>query len=361
MVFKRTRNGVYKNTKMCFSKRAIIIKITGQWRYTLMAGIRDVAKEAGVSISTVSNVLNGRSNVGEKTKERVLEVCKQLSYNPAGVGKLSKKNKCSTIVFNFSDFDRRFYFKIIKGISDYINESGYDMIICTDQTCAKFMRNHLSCGCIILDKKMKDSVLLSAARENYPIVVLDRVLENPYIKSVVVNNYGAMRELTRGLIKRGYKKFGFIGGPEYTPDNRERYEGFKDVLEENGIPFYHEDYFSGDFKEKSGYTCGKIMVLSKDLPEVVVCANDNMALGVMKAFKENGLRVPEDVAVTGFDNNILADAMKLTTVHIPNYERGYLAAKYLIENINGKVNADIFTIETKVIWRDSVGNIETKK
>jgi len=323
-----------------------------------MVGIKDVAKQAGVSVSTVSNVLNNKKNVGDETKERIMKICEELSYQPNLVGKRLKSGNPNTILFNFSDFDRSFYLKIINGISDYVNDSDFDLIICTDKSCEKYMNNTLTSGSIVLDKKMQDEVLIRLANENYPIVVLDRIIINPWIKSVVVNNYEPMYEMIQGVIDRGYRKFGFVGGPEETADNKERYKAFRDALEARHLQFQQKSYFAGNYREKSGYNAAKILMLSRELPDCLVCANDNMAIGAMKAFRENGIRVPEDIAVTGFDNCDLAEAMNLTTVSIPNYERGYIAARYLIENIRGQRNVETFKIEAKIIFRSSVG---TKK
>lgn len=320
-----------------------------------MVGIKDVAEKAGVSVSTVSNVLNNKKNVGEETRERILQICEELAYQPNAAHRGLKSTKTNTILFNFSDFDRSFYLKIINGISDYVNDNDFDLIICTDKSCEKYMNTNLTSGSIILDKKMQDENLLRVANDNYPIVVLDRVLNNPYIKSVVVNNYEPMYEMIQGLIDRGYRNFGFVGGPEETADNKERYSAFRDALEVNKIQFQQKSYFAGNYREKSGYTAAKILMLSRELPDCLVCANDNMALGAMKAFRENGIRVPEDIAVTGFDNCDLAEAMGLTTISIPNYERGYIAARYLIENIRGQRNVETFKISAKIIFRNSVG------
>jgi len=323
-----------------------------------MVGIKDIAKQAGVSISTVSNVLNNKSNVGEETRERVLRICKELNYCPNRSGKGLISKKPNTILFNFSDFDRSFYLKIINGISDYVNDNGFDLIICTEKSCQKYMNSSLTSGSIILDRKMEDETLHRIASENYPVVVLDRIISNPWIKSVVVNNYDPMFEMIQEVINRGYRRFAFVGGPEDTADNKERYKAFRDALAVNHIEFQQKFYFSGNYREKSGYTAAKILMLSKELPDCLVCANDNMAIGAMKAFRENGIRVPQDIAVTGFDNCDLAEAMGLTTVSIPNYERGFIAARYLIENIRGQRDVETFKIEAKVIFRNSVGRKE---
>ncbi len=319
-----------------------------------MVGIKDIAKAAGVSVSTVSNVMNNRDNVGEETRKRVLELCREMNYVPNAAGKSLKKGESRTILFNFSDFDRSFYLKIIEGISDYAGANDYDLIICTTRSCEKYLRNNLTDGAIILDQKMKNDTLLRAARESYPIIVLDRILPNPWIKSIVVNNYNPMSEMVQGLIDRGYRRFGFVGGPENTDDNRERFEAFSAVLDLNHIPFHRQNYFSGDYREKSGYKAANIVMLAEELPEVLVCVNDNMAIGAIKAFRDKGLRVPEDIGVTGFDDCELAESFGLTTVSIPNYERGYLAARSLLENIRGKKNFEVMKISAAVKWRSTV-------
>lgn len=321
-----------------------------------MAGIKDIAKAAGVSVSTVSNALNGKKNISESTRERILQLCEEMQYYPNMAGKSLKSGSNNTILFNFSDFDRGFYLKIIKGISDYAEANDFDLMICTNRACEKYMRSHMTSGCISLDMKMGNELIVRMANENYPIVVLDRNLQNPYVKCIVVNNYDVMKQLVQGIVDRGYRKFCFIGGVENTDDNRERYQAFIDVIEENHLFFSKRQYYSGDYREKSGYTAAKIMMLSASVPEVVVCANDNMAIGVMKAFRENGLKVPQDVAVTGFDDCDMASVAGLTTVSIPNYERGYMAAQSLVDMIRGNADPGMLKISPALKWRKTVGD-----
>lgn len=316
-----------------------------------MVGIKDIAKAAGVSVATVSNVLNGRKNVGEETRRNVLKICEEMSYVPNAAGKLLKSTEVNTILFNFSDFDRSFYLDIINGISDYVNANDFDLMICTKKSCEKFMRSGFTSGCILLDMGVKSKIVNDIASENYPIVLLDRELDNLYTKSVLVNNYSAMYELVQGLVTMGYRRFGFIGGPEKTDDNLERYNAFLHVLEKNNILFSRKNYYSGDYRQKSGFTAARVMILSDSLPECIVCANDNMAIGAIKALRENGIRVPEDVAVTGFDDCSMAEPMGLTTVDISNYARGYLAAQNLIQNIRGAWDTETLRIGAVVKWR----------
>lgn len=320
----------------------------------MRVGIQDIAKAAGVSKSTVSNVINGKSNVGAATRQRVLETCRKYGYYPHRGSNPETQLKNRAILFNFSEFDRSFYLKIIEGIHDYCGSSGYDLMICTSKAGEKYMRSGLTDGAIILDSRMDNESLYRCAGEHYPIVVLDRILNHPSIKSLVVDNYSPMAELMQSLVDRGYKKFGFLSGPEQTQDNIERFGAFREVLERNDISFYSKNYFSGDYKEKSGYKAAKIIMLAQEKPDILVCANDNMAIGAMRYFREKGYRVPEDIAVTGFDDCELARMMGLTTVTIPNFERGYLAARYLLENIRGEPNSEMISINASVKWRKSV-------
>jgi LacI family transcriptional regulator len=320
----------------------------------MASNIKDIAAAAGVSISTVSNVMNRRPNVGEETRQMVTRLCHEMNYVPNGAGKRLKSKQSNTILFNFSDFDRSFYLKIIEGINDYAGSHGWDLMICTTKSCEKYMRNNLTDGCIILDDRMQNETLDRAANKDYPVVVLDRHISHPYIKSILVNNYDPMGEMVEKIAAWGYRKFAFIAGPEHTDDTRERFQAFKDVLSSHDIPFHRENFFAGDYREKSGYQAVHILLLAAELPEILICANDNMALGAINALKERGYRVPEDVAVTGFDNCERAEAAGLTTVAIPNYERGFIAARSLIENISGKNNFEPMKIPAEIVWRKSV-------
>ncbi len=316
----------------------------------MAAGIKDVAKAAGVSPSTVSNVLNGRKNASEETRSRVLAACQALNYEVNEASRALRAGGTKTILFSFSDFDRQFYLKIIQGVSDYVYSRDYDLIVCTSRSCERFMSRSITSGSIILDLHCPDELIIKKARQGYPVVALDRVLDEPNLKSVVVDNYTPMCELMQGLVDKGYRSYAFLGGID-TLDTQERFRGFQDVLRKNGIRFRHECYLMGDFREKSGYKAAKLLMISENMPQILVCANDNMAIGAIKAFRAAGIRVPEDIAVTGFDDTPMAEMVGLTTVTIPNYERGYLAAQYLLELIQGEGSRDTFRIQAKVNWR----------
>ena len=315
-----------------------------------MIKITDIAELAGVSPSTVSNVLNGRKNVGEATRQRVLEICQEHDYIPNESGRALKKGQSRTVLFNFSDFDRNFYLSIIHGISDYVYSKDYDLLICTNKNCEKYMSKNVSCGCIMLDNHASNNMIIKKSKQDYPIIVMDRLMEAPNVKSMLVNNYDPQKELVETLIQKGCRRFAYLGGVD-SLDNSERLKAVQDALKEHDLHIQRNDYYSGDYREKSGYQAAKLLLLTEQLPDVLICANDDMALGAMKAFKKNGIRTPEDICITGFDDTDIAIAMGLTTIHIPNYERGYLAAQYLIDNVEGTGDFEPFKISAKIKWR----------
>jgi LacI family transcriptional regulator len=316
-----------------------------------MITIKEIAKAAGVSPSTVSNALNGKPNVSEKVRERIFALCEEMNYQPNPASKGLKSGKSKTLLFVFSDFDRQFYLQIIKGINQYTNLRGYDLLVCSAKSCTKFMHPSITCGSIILDRRIQNQLILQRASLNYPIISLDRPLIHQGAKSILLDNYSVMSELVEGLYQRGYRKFAFLAGVESTLDNQERYKATVDVLQTHDLKIAPEHHLHGDYTEQSGYQAAKILLLSNQLPEIVISANDDMAFGMIEAFQETGLRIPEDIAVTGFDDEKPAEALGLTTISVPNFERGYLATQHLINCISGEGDYSPVTINATVKWR----------
>ncbi len=311
-----------------------------------MAGIREIAQQAGVSISTVSNVLHNKNSASAETREKILRIAKEIGYEMPS----SKKRGNQTIICNISDFDALYYLDILHGISDYVNSKGYSMLICTGDNFSRYSDPSVVCGCIVNDVKTSDADLEVVAKKGIPIIVLDREIDIPSVKSIVVNNYAAEKQLIEGLIDAGYTKFAFLSGLN-TADNKDRYSAFRDALREHDLPFGRSDHYEGDWREKSGEQAARILMLSEEMPQILVCANDMMALGAIRMFRQNGLKVPDDIAVAGFDDIIVSRYTELTTVTVPDYERGYLAAQALIDILDGKGDFDTVRIGARVKWR----------
>jgi LacI family transcriptional regulator len=312
-----------------------------------MPGISDIAEKAGVSLSTVSNVLNNRKNVGSATRENVLKVARELGY----VHRQAQSDKRPrTIIVNFSDFDTLFYLDILHGINDYAQKKNYHILVCTGDDLLHYSDPDEVGGVIVIDSHTEDSVILGVANKGVPVVALDRELSHSRIKSILVGNYEGERQLIEKLIEKGYDSFAFLKGPD-TEDSKERYRAFRDVLKEHDIPFSRNDLYEGDWREKSGSQAARLIMLQQKMPKVLVCANDMMALGAIRKFQENGIKVPDDIAVCGFDDIIIARYLGLTTVSVPDYERGYLAGQMLIDIIDGNGDFDTSQIGARVKWR----------
>lgn len=316
-----------------------------------MVTLNDVAKKANVSVSTVSNVLNNKQNVGETTRQRVLGVCKELGYTAHNIDRIFRSDEHMIILFCFSAFDRSFYMDYVKGIQACCKERGYDFAITTFESYEKFAASGLSVGSIVLDERITDDVVVKLSGKNHPIVLLDRVIDKPHIMSTVIDNYTPMTLMTRKLVDSGYVRFAFIGGPVKTLDTTERFDAFQNALVSKGIHFDKALFYEGDYREESGYKIAKKIVLKGAMPEVLVCANDSMAIGAIKSFREEGINVPSDIVVTGFDDGELAEAYGLKTVTVPREEMGYAACDKLIKAIEEGVYENMNRIESILNWR----------
>jgi len=319
-----------------------------------MAGIRDIAEKAGVSLTTVSNVLNKKKNVGSATRQKVLEIAKELGYTHKEQSRFDGKRR--TIIVSFSDFDTLYYLDILHGISDYVSKQGYHILICNGDDLAHYSDPDEVCGCIILSSLIQDYQVLAVADKGLPVITLDRELEHPMIKAMIVSNYEGEKQLMKKLVDEGFKTFAFLSGPN-TPDNKERYAAFRDVLKDSGIPFNRNDLYEGDWKEKSGVQAARLIMLRDKMPGVLVCANDMMAIGAIRHFQENGIRVPDDISVVGFDDIIISRYLGLTTVSVPDYERGFLAGQALLNILDRNGDYETYRIGARVKWRKTaLGN-----
>lgn len=321
-----------------------------------MAGIREIAEKAGVSISTVSNVLHHKNSASKETREKIFAIAQELGYEIPG----ERKEKNRTIVLNFSDFDTLYYLDILHGISDYAYAKGYSLLICTGENFPQYATSELCCGCVVIDVQTEDDVLKKIADKGLPVIALDREIAHPHVKSIVVNNYASEKQLIEGMIEAGYQRFAFLGGLD-TADNRERYAAFRDALKEHGLSFRRKDYYEGDWREKSGAHAARLLMLSEEMPEALICANDMMAIGAIRKFHENGIRIPDDIGIAGFDDIIISKYTGLTTVTVPDYERGYLAAQALIGILEQKEDYDTVRIGARVKWRKSTKDFRKKE
>lgn len=325
-----------------------------------MATIKDVAKAAGVSVSTASYALNGNSKISEATRAKVLEAAKLLNFQKNGYATDLKRSSTKTIALILSDMSGPYYSELIRGVQETALENGYDLIACSsfggeDSTAVKFLKEKRADGAIISAHNVQDEAILESARKGFPIVVLDRLLTSEHIYNVLVNNEQGGYSATELLIKNGHRKIAYISGPSNSYDHKSRFKGYMQALSDYNLESAPNLPVNGRFTIDGGYMATKLMMAQRQLPEAVFYANDEMALGGIKAFHEAGIRVPDDISVIGFDDIFLAQYVNppLTTIRQPKYEAGSLAAHLILQLLEGKDLEHEYRLQTELIVRQT--------
>ncbi|MFS0752714.1 LacI family DNA-binding transcriptional regulator [Oceanobacillus sp. 1P07AA] len=325
-----------------------------------MATIKDVAKKAGVALSTASYALNNSNKISEATRKKVEEAARALNYKKNGPASDLKRTKTNTIALILSDLSGPFYSELIQGVQDVAMSNGYDLIACNsiggnDSTAVKFLREKRVDGAIILAHNISDTIALESAKNGFPIVVLDRELEGEFIFHVEVDNIQGAFSATEYLIQQGAEKLAFVSGPVNSFDNKRRLEGFEKALEEYNISKKNKWKLSGDFTREGGYRATNLLIAQQELPDGIFYANDEMAIGGMKAFEEKGITIPNDILIIGFDDINLTEFTNppLTTIRQPKYDAGALATHLIFQVLHGEEIKHHYSLPTSLIERNS--------
>lgn len=318
-----------------------------------MSTIKDVAKLAGVSISTASLALNNHPHVLPDTRKKIMDAASSLNYYPhAAARNLKTKRTLNVGVFIYA-FGGPVFPDILEGIRQALHEEGFNIIVSSGRSSVNFIKEKQIDGAIIFDSYITDDMIKLHASSGMPIFVLDRHLSGKNIYSSLIDNEGLMSMLIEKLISKGYKDFSYVSGPERAFNNVMRESAFMKTLKRYNIrPQLH---FHGDFTIEGGYQAGMKMINEKILPEVAVCANDESAIGLIKAFHEKGFSVPKDIKVTGFDHILLSDLLEplLTTVSIDHFAWGNEVASALVSIIKGQALERIPKPQGKLLMRSS--------
>jgi LacI family transcriptional regulator len=318
-----------------------------------MTTIRDVARHAGVSITTASYALNNTGTIAEATRERVLKAAEELNYHPNAFARNLKKHKTHTIGVFISRFGGAFYEEILDGIHDFTLHTDYELLVCPESRSTRRVLLHRQVdGAIVFDSKISDEDVLKLASSRFPIVVMDRALQNEFILPLLLDNPPGVREAFQHLYQQGFRKLSFVSGALDSFDNGERMATFLAEAEQYHL---HVPVFQGNFTEISGYETGKAIIQSGDRPEAVFCANDQMAIGFLRAMKEHGLHAPGDMAVIGFDDIPLARYMQpsISTIGASRFEWGAIAVRQLIGFIENETPFQSYRFPTRFIARQS--------
>lgn len=322
-----------------------------------MPTLKDVAKKANVSVTTASYAINGVQLITKETTEKVLLAAKQIGYRPNGNAKNLKKNKSEIIGFFLSGFTGPFFNEMLEGIQTVIIQSGYEMVVCASDDKHRLLVEHYVDGAIVLNYHLSDELLNTLASDKMPMITLDREVEHPFIKNVLLQNKEGIDLAVKHLIEKGHQRIGFLGGSEDSYDGEKRLEGYRESLQKYGLKINEKDTLRATFTEISGLIAMEAFINENkgDIPSAFICANDEMAMGAMKAMKKAGLRVPEDVAVVGFDDISIAQYSDppLSTIRVEKKQWGEYAAEILFKMMHKEYDFEPQEMPVQFIHRAS--------
>ncbi|HCE2271281.1 TPA: substrate-binding domain-containing protein [Vibrio parahaemolyticus] len=331
-----------------------------------MATMKDIAKLAGVSTSTVSHVINKTRFVSEEISERVNNAAKELNYYaPSALARSLKVNRTKTIGMLVTTSTNPFFGEVVKGVERSCYHKGYSLILCNTEGDNERMRQSIN---TLLQKRVDGLILMCSSLEGERIDVFERYPDIP----VVVMDWGPMlftsdkiqdNSLRGGylaakyLIDCGHTEIGCITGPLIKHQAQMRYEGYKRAMNEAGLEFNANWIIESDFECEGGYQAFKKMAERGTLPSSIFVSNDMMAMGVMNAANELGIKVPDDLSIIGYDDIHIAKFMSpsLTTIHQPKYRLGQAAVETLVRRLDDKSNeAQVVQLEPTLVVRNSV-------
>ena len=310
--------------------------------------IKDIARMANVSHTTVSRALNNKSRIRNETKEKILSMARTLNYQPNFIARSLVMKRTKTLGLVITTIANPFYTELALGIEATARGLGYNIILCFTHSDLSIEKQYVDMlrskgvdGIIFTSAHMEDPNIIELAEEGFPIILVNRRTYHPLVKEKV--DYVGVDNILGGflavehLIRLGHQRIGMIGGSSESSVGLERLEGGKNALVAYNLDQRDDYFFEGDFLKESGYQGGKRFLKMAEPPTAIFATNDYMALGAYQAIVEEGLRIPEDIALIGF-NDIEFTAMKgieLTTIGQKKYEMGALAVKILVEKIEG--------------------------
>ncbi|RED58044.1 LacI family DNA-binding transcriptional regulator [Cohnella lupini] len=325
----------------------------------MKVSIFDVAKKSGLSVVTVSRVLNNSSSVRHHNREKVLKAMKELDYHPNASARSLARGKTGIIGLTLTTLHDSFLDAVVKEINDRLAEQGYFLALSIstgyeDTFHRSLFQEDRVDGVILLSPVDEDDYVMELKKKKIPFVMIDNSRRSSSVTSIIVDNFKGGYDATKHLIELGHTEIAHIGGPDPFLSSRERERGYLLALEEAGLqPFGIE---RGTFEISSGYAIAKRWIQSGNLPSAIFASDDYMAIGVINACMIEGVRVPDDLSIIGFDDQNLATEMhpKLTTIRQPSDKIGAAGVELLLAAINdpGKRNVT-FQIEPELIIRET--------
>lgn len=315
--------------------------------------INDIAKAAGVSPSTVSRVISNNPRISSATREKVLKIMKEMDYHPNVIAR-SLVNKSTGIVAVLipsnteKAFQHPFYPEILRGITSAAYKNQYKILISGASDIKEekaiirdFTRNGLVEGIILLTSRVKDSAIAALKKIDFPFVVVGRPVNENEVNWVDNNNFDISYDLTSYLISQGHNKIAFIGVSSQYIVTLDRLEGYKKALQDNNIAFNENLIVEGKFMSDTGDNLIQRIFERGEKPTAIIACDDFLAFGAIKSLVEKGIKVPNDIAVAGFNNVPLCDYFtpSLTSVDVNAFDLGAKAFEMLMVYIKSQVKS----------------------
>ena len=330
--------------------------------------MREVAERADVSVTTVSHVVNDTRPVSQALQERVLFAMDELDYRPNRLARSLRRGETHTIGVIVPDSANPFFAEVARGVEDASFEERYNVILCNSD--GDLEKELLYTN--VLTAKQVDGILFVAAgvstehiralqEDRVPLVVVDRTIPDVSVDEVLTDNIHGGEMVTRHLIGLRHRRIGCITGPSDVTPSADRVAGYQKALRDADIPIDESIILRGDFQYSSGHQVAHELLGMDDPPTAVFACNDLMAVGVISAARELGLRVPEDLSVAGFDDVPLASFTNppLTTIAQPKYEMGALATRLLLERMQDHDNSPRHELlSTRLVIRQSTAPVD---
>jgi LacI family transcriptional regulator len=332
---------------------------------TKAASIYDVARESKVSVFTVSAVINNKSHVGKKLRERVEEAIQRLNYRPNLVARSLAKQRTHTIGMIVSDIANPFFPMVVRGAEDAAQRQGYNLLLCNSDDTLEKEETAIE---LLLSKRVDGILLTKAAGEispslrqmikqvNIPFVLVMRTYPTLTKDAVVSDDYQGAYDAVSHLARAGCRRIGLISGPLKISNAIARMQGFRDALKSQGLPLEKNLMIEGDYRIESGFRAGHALLSHR--PDGVYVANHLMTIGLLQAAEEMGMKCPDDFRLVSFDDYPWLGVFhpKLTTVELPKHQLGSEAVELLIRRIGGSTEkAVVRKLQPELRIRESCG------
>lgn len=334
--------------------------------------IKTIAEMAGVSVSTVSKIINNYSDISEETKTKVLEIMKQTGYVPSNSAKTLATKKSNLIGVIFAgklniDFTHPFFVEVLNAFKKQMGFLGYDLLFFSNEKSHAIDGDYLArCrhfhvdGCIIVTGQQVEPSISELDHSEIPCIGVDIELKGKSSGYIMSDNYKMSYKVVEHFYLQGYRELGYIGSTSESDISNMREKGYKDAIESFGLPITENWFVNGEnFFEESGYEAVSRMIDSgANLPRAIFAASDLLAIGAMKALKERGFQIPQDIAIIGCDD---IEACKYTTPALSTIRQnkdkiGRLAASLLFDLINSQSETSNVVVEPELVIRESCGS-----